>query len=44
MDEMHAENVILVVPQPYIRTYPDRQERSWTIKRFEQYIRSVEGK
>ena len=39
MDEMQAENVILVVPQPYIKTYPsDRQDRIWTLSRFVQYV------
>lgn len=33
MDEMQAENVILVVPQPYIKTYlSDRQDRMDIIK------------
>ena len=45
MDEMEAENVILVVPQPYIKTYPaDRQDRIWTLSRFVQYVKAIEGK
>lgn len=45
MDEMQAENVILVVPQPYIKTYPsDRQDRIWTLSRFVQYVKAIEGK
>lgn len=45
MDEMQAENVILVVPQPYIKTYPsDRQGRIWTLSRFIQYVKTIEGK
>ena len=45
MDEMQAENVILVVPKPYIKTYPiDRQDRIWTLSRFVQYVRALEGK
>lgn len=45
MDEMQAENVILVVPQPYIKTYPaDRQERIWTLSRFVKYVKVIEGK
>lgn len=45
MDEMQNENVILVVPKPYIKTYPvDRQERIWTLAHFVQYIKEVEGK
>ena len=44
MDEMQAENVILVVPKDYIVTYPgDRRERIWTIRRFVQHIRELEG-
>ena len=45
MDEMQAENVILVVPQPYIKTYPsDRQDRIWTLSRFVQHIKTIEVK
>ena len=44
MDEMQAENVILVVPQPYISTYPrDRQDRIWTLSKFVDYVREMEG-
>lgn len=43
MDEMQAENVILVVPKPYIKTYPaDRQDRIWTLARFVKYIHEIE--
>lgn len=43
MDEMQAENVILVVPRPYIRTYPgDRQSRIWTVEDFVRYVKEVE--
>ena len=45
MDEMQAENVILVVPKPYIATYPkDRRDRIWTLARFVQYVKMIEGK
>lgn len=45
MDEMQAENVILVVPQPYIKTYPsDRQDGIWTLSRFVQYVKAIEEK
>lgn len=45
MDEMQAENVILVVPKPYIVTYPkDRRERIWTLAQFVQYVKTIEGK
>ncbi len=44
MDEMLAENVILVVPRPYISYYPaDRQNRIWTLSKFVAYVREVEG-
>lgn len=45
MDEMQAENVILVVPKPYIVTYPkDHRNRIWTLARFVQYVKTIEGK
>lgn len=44
MDEMQAEQVILVVPKPYISTYPrDRQSRIWTIGRFVEYVKNIEN-
>lgn len=44
MDEMQAEQVVLVVPKPYIVTYPkDRQDRIWTLDKFVGYVREVEG-
>lgn len=44
MDEMQAENVILVVPRPYIATYPrDRQDRIWSLAQFISYVREVES-
>lgn len=44
MDEMQGENVILVVPKPYIASYPaDYQDRIWTISKFVSYVREVEG-
>lgn len=44
MDEMQSEKVILVVPKPYIRTYPrDRQDRIWTVGRFVSYVKEIEG-
>lgn len=43
MDEMQDENVILVVPKPYISSYPrDRQDRIWTLARFVKYIQKIE--
>ncbi len=45
MDEMQAENVILVVPKPYIRYYPsDRRDRIWTLRRFIEYMKEIEEK
>lgn len=45
MDEMQDQNVILVVPQPYIKSYPaDRQGRIWTLARFVRYVKEIEGK
>ena len=42
---MQAENVILVVPKPYIETYPrDRRDRIWTLSRFVKYVKTIEGK
>lgn len=44
MDEMQAEKVVLVVPKPYIKTYPrDRQERIWTVSHFVNYVKDMEG-
>ena len=44
MDEMQSEKVILVVPKPYIKTYPkDKQDRIWTIKRFIEYVKQKEA-
>jgi type II restriction enzyme len=44
MDEMQAANVILVVPKPYIKTYPaDRQKRIWTVARFVKYVQEIEN-
>lgn len=44
MDEMQEEKVILVVPKPYISTYPKgKQNRIWTIHKFVQYIKEMEA-
>ena len=44
MDEMQAENVILVVPKPDIKAYPeDRRDRIWTVSKFVEFVREVEG-
>lgn len=45
MDEMQEEQVILVVPKPFISCYPkDRQERIWTISRFIKYVKELQTK
>ena len=44
MDEMQMENVVLVVPRPYITHYPaDRQDRIWSLSKFVSYVREIEG-
>lgn len=44
MDEMQDEQVILVVPKPYITCYPkDRQDRIWTVSRFVSYVKEIQA-
>lgn len=44
MDEMQEEQVILVVPKPYIATYPkEKQDRIWTLSKFIDYVKQVEA-
>ena len=44
MDEMAAEQVVLVVPKDYIKAYPeDRRDRIWTISKFVGFVREMEG-
>lgn len=44
LDEMQNEKVILVVPKPYIKTYPrDKQDRIWTVKKFIDYVKEKEA-
>lgn len=44
MDEMQAENVVLVVPKAYISSYPtDRQDRIWSLAKFVGFAREKEG-
>lgn len=41
---MESELVILVVPQPYISSFPkDRQNRIWSLSRFVDYVKKIEG-
>lgn len=44
MDEMQEEKVILVVPKPYIATYPkEKQDKIWTLGKFIDYVKEVEA-
>lgn len=44
MDEMQSEKVVLVVPKPYIQTYPkDRQDRIWTLEKFIRFVKETES-
>lgn len=44
MDEMQAENVILVVPKPYIIAYPkSKRDRIWTLKKFIDFVKEKEN-
>ena len=45
MDEMEAEKVVLVVPKPYIGTYPkEKRDKIWTIARFVEHVKRIEGR
>lgn len=45
MDEMQEENVILVVPKPYISTYPaNKRDRIWTLAKFVNYVKEIENR
>lgn len=40
LDEMAEEKVILVVPEPYIKTYPqDKHNSIWSLKKFIEYTK-----
>ena len=44
LQEMEEEKVILVVPKPYISTYPPAyQGKIWTVKRFIDYVKYLEA-
>ena len=44
MDEMLSEKVTLVVPKPYISTYPPSKQNSiWTLRQFVEYVRETEN-
>lgn len=43
MDEMASEGVVLVVPKPYISSYPrERQDRIWTLSKFIAFVKETE--
>ena len=43
LDEMKSEGVILVVPKPYIQTYPrEKQMTIWTVSKFVEYLKELE--
>ena len=43
MDEMAAEKVILVVPQPYIASFPrEKRNNIWSIGKFISFVRETE--
>lgn len=42
LDEMKAEKVRLIVPKPYIKTYPkERQQDIWSLGKFIAYVQEV---
>lgn len=42
LDEMHAEKVRLIVPKPYIKTYPEeRRNDIWSLDKFIAYVRDL---
>ncbi|MDR1422916.1 MAG: type II restriction endonuclease [Coriobacteriales bacterium] len=42
LKEMEEEGVVLVVPKPYISTYPaSMRDRIWTLKRFIDYVKKT---
>lgn len=43
LEEMAAEGVILVVPKPYITTYPrEKQSDIWSLSKFVSYVKELE--
>ena len=43
LEEMKSEKVVLVVPERYIKTYPEKYQNDiWTIKKFIEYIKTIE--
>lgn len=43
LEEMKSEKVVLVVPERYIKTYPEKyQQDIWTVKKFIEYVKEIE--
>ena len=43
IEEMTAEKVILIVPEPYISSYPKEQrDKIWTIKKFVSFLQEIQ--
>lgn len=43
MDEMKSEKVVLVVPKPYIKSFPQsKQSDIWTIEKFVSFVKETE--
>lgn len=43
LDEMESEKVILVVPKPYIASYPrEKQKNIWTLAQFVGYVKEMQ--
>ena len=43
LEEMKSEKVVLVVPEKYIKTYPEKYQNDiWTVKKFIEYIKEIE--
>ena len=43
LEEMKSEKVVLVVPQKYITTYPEKYRNDiWTVKKIIDYIKEIE--
>lgn len=43
LDEMQSEKVVLVVPKPYISTYPKEYQKDiWTVADFVAYVKGLE--
>ena len=43
LEEMKSEKVVFVVPERYIKTYPEKyQQDIWTVKKFIEYVKEIE--